>query len=121
MKTLTFHSNSYNVVYSYLWIVEFVQEQKVLGLYLVELGLPIARLQEELLLPVNGLLPQLVQLQHLLVEELVLHLIRGDRVLEAFLKSICLCLGSQRHLEGSILRNYFGEGESFCYKLSGRE
>ena len=86
--------------------MEFVQEQKVLGLYLVELGFPVARLQEELLLPVNGLLSQLVQLQHLLVEELVLHLIRGDRVLEAFLKSVCLCLGAQRHLVGNILRDY---------------
>ena len=101
--------------------MEFVQEQKILGLYLVELGLPVARLQEELLLPVDGLLPQLVQLQHLLVEELVLHLIGGDRVLEAFLKSVCLCLGSQRHLVGNILRDYSGEGESFCNKLSGRK
>ena len=90
------------VVYSYLWIVEFVQEQKVLGLYLVELGLPVARLQEELLLPVNGLLPQLVQLQHLLVEELVLHLIGRHSVLEALLQPVCLRLGSQRYLDSNI-------------------
>ena len=42
-------------------------------------------LHEEFLLPLGSLLPQLVQLEHLLVEELVLHLVRRHRVDQALL------------------------------------
>ena len=84
-------------------VVQLVEEQQVLGLNLVELGLPVGRFaarkesssvsvggswhawqrrsHEELLLPLGSLLPQLVQLEDLLVEELVLHLVSRNSIL----------------------------------------
>ena len=93
-----------------LRVVQLVEEQQVLGLNLVELGLPVGRFavrkessrvtfgggsygmlisqrgsHEELLLPLGSLLPQLVQLEDLFVEELVLHLVGRHRVRKALL------------------------------------
>ena len=55
-----------------LRVVKLIQEKEILRLYLIEFGFPIGCFNEQFLLPVNSLSPQLVEFKHLLVQESVL-------------------------------------------------